>query len=224
MRLLVAEDYTPLRTSLVQGLEEAGFAVDATGDGDEALWYAESNEYDVIVLDLMLPGRDGLAILEHLRKEHNPAHVLVLTAKDTVADRVRGLEQGADDYMVKPFAFAELLARIHSLVRRRYDAKSPVIRVGDLRIDTRTRAVHCGDYRFDLTAREYLLLEYLALRLNQVVTRIEIWEHLYDFNAEPNSNVIDVHIGKLRRKLEEGGRQRLIHTRRGLGYELTEKP
>jgi DNA-binding response OmpR family regulator len=146
--------------------------------------------------------------------------VLILTAKDTLADRVAGLDRGADDYLVKPFAFAELLARINALVRRKYEAKSPVIRIADLEINTQARSARRAGRLMELTAREYLLLEYLALRQDHVVTRTEIWEHIYDFNAEPNSNVIDVYVATLRKKLERGGLPRLIHTRRGLGYIL----
>ena len=224
MRILVVEDYRPLRESLARGLREAGFAVDATGDGEEGFWFADSSDYDVIVLDIMLPSMDGLSILERLRGKQNPTHILLLTAKDTLADRVTGLERGADDYLVKPFAFAELLARIQALVRRKYGTKSPIISVGNLVMDTQARSVRRGRRTLELTRREYRLLEYLALRRNQVVTREEIWEHLYDCNAEPGSNVIDVYIGVLRKKLEIGGMARLIHTRRGLGYILTESP
>ena len=224
MRILVVEDYRPLRESLARGLREAGFAVDATGDGEEGFWFADSSDYDVIVLDIMLPSMDGLSILERLRGKQNPTHILLLTAKDTLADRVTGLERGADDYLVKPFAFAELLARIQALVRRKYGTKSPIISVGNLVMDTQARSVRRGRRTLGLTGREYRLLEYLALRRNQVVTREEIWEHLYDCNAEPGSNVIDVYIGVLRKKLEIGGMARLIHTRRGLGYILTESP
>ena len=220
MRLLLVEDYPPLRRSIAKGLREAGYAVDATGDGEEGLWYASSGEHDVIVLDLMLPKVDGLTILRRLREKGSPAHVLILTAKDTVDDRVRGLELGADDYLVKPFAFDELLARVRALVRRKYEAKSPVIAVGDLEMDTRARAVRRGGRAIGLTAREYALLEFLALRAGQVVTRTDIWEHVYDFAAEPNSNVIDVYVARLRKKLELDGRPPLIHTRRGIGYVL----
>ena len=220
MRLLLVEDYPPLRRSIAKGLREAGYAVDATGDGEEGLWYASSGEHDVIVLDLMLPKVDGLTILRRLREKGSPAHVLILTAKDTVDDRVRGLELGADDYLVKPFAFDELLARVRALVRRKYEAKSPVIAVGDLEMDTRARAVRRGGRAIGLTAREYALLEFLALRAGQVVTRTDIWEHVYDFAAEPNSNVIDVYVARLRKKLERDGRPPLIHTRRGIGYVL----
>ena len=222
MRILVIEDYDPLRKSLAKGLQEAGFAVDATGDGEEGLWYAMDEAYDVIILDLMLPKMDGLSILKKLRARGRQNHVLILTAKDTVDDRVAGLNTGADDYLVKPFAFEELLARVNALVRRQYAVKSPEIRVGDVQIDTGTKSVRRGGEAVELTGREYSLLEFLALRSGQLVTRTEIWEHLYDFNDEPNSNVIDVHVGHLRKKLEKNGWSRLIHTRRGMGYMLTE--
>ncbi len=222
MKVLLVEDYEPIRTSVARGLREAGFAVDATGDGEEGLWYARSGEYDVVVLDLMLPNVDGLTILRRMRAHENPARILILTARDTVADRVQGLDLGADDYLVKPFAFEELLARVRALLRRRYEARSPVLHVGDLEIDTSTRTVRRAGRPVDLTAREYAILELLALRAGQVVTRAEMWEHLYGFDAEPDSNVIDVYIARLRRRLERGKRGRLIHTRRGLGYVLGE--
>ena len=222
MRLLLIEDYSPLRTSVAKGLREAGCAVDATGDGEEGLWYARSGDYDVIVLDLMLPKVDGLTILRRLRDQGNLVHVLILTAKDTVDDRVRGLELGADDYLVKPFAFDELLARVRALIRRKYEAKSAVVEVADLEIDTRTHSARRAGQAIELTAREYSLLEFLALRAGQVVTRTEIWDHVYDFAAEANSNVIDVYIARLRKKLERGGQPPLIHTRRGIGYVLGE--
>ena len=224
MKLLLVEDYDPLRKSLAKGLRESGFAVDATADGKEGLWYARTGEYDVIVLDLMLPGMDGLSILRELRRGESATAVLILTAKDTVADRVRGLDLGADDYLVKPFAFAELLARVRALVRRRYEARSPIVRVADLEIDTTARTARRGGEAIDLTGREYAMLELLAMRAGEVVTRTEIWDHVYDFNAEPNSNVIDVTIGHLRKRLERDGLPRLIHTRRGLGYVLREAP
>ena len=222
MKILLIEDYEPIRTSVAKGLAEAGFAVDATGDGEEGLWYARGGDHDVIILDLMLPKVDGLTILGRLREHENPASVLILTARDTVEDRVKGLDLGADDYLVKPFAFEELLARVRALVRRKYDARSPAIRVADLEIDTSSRTVRRAGRTMDLTAREYAILEFLALRAGQVVTRTELWEHIYDFNAEPDSNVIDVYVGRLRKRLERGKRPRLIHTRRGLGYVLGE--
>jgi DNA-binding response OmpR family regulator len=220
MRVLLIEDYAPLRKSLTQGLREAGFAVDETGDGEEGLWYATSNPYDAIVLDLMLPGLDGLTILKRLRAAGNPVHVLILTARDTVEDRIAGLDIGADDYLVKPFALAELLARLRALTRRAYHGKDPLIRIADLVIDTAARTVTRGKTRIELTAREYALLELLARRRGEVVSRTELWEHCYDFQNESASNVIDVYIGYLRKKLEKPGRPRLIHTRRGQGYQL----
>jgi len=222
VKILVIEDYEPIRTSVAQGFREAGFAVDATGDGEEGLWYARGGDYDVIILDLMLPKVDGLTILGRLREHENPASVLILTAKDTVQDRVKGLDLGADDYLVKPFAFEELLARVRALVRRKYEARSPVISVADLEIDTSARTVRRAGRAVELTAREYAILEFLALRVGQVVTRTEIWDHIYDFDAEPGSNVIDVTVGHLRKRLQRGKRPPLIHTRRGVGYVLGE--
>jgi len=220
MRVLVVEDFRPLRESLVQGLREAGYAVDEAADGETGLWHARSGEHDVIVLDLMLPKIDGLTILKTLRREKCPSHVLVLTAKDTTEDRVRGLDVGADDYLVKPFAFAELLARIRALVRRKFDAKDAIVRVGDLEVDTTRRVARRGGRPLDLSGREYALLEYLALNAHRPVSRTEIWQYVADFNASLESNVIDVYIGLLRKKIEREGSSRLIHTRRGQGYLL----
>ena len=222
MKVLLVEDYRPLQTSLAKGLREAGFAVDATGDGKEGLWYAMGGEYDAIILDLMLPGMDGLSILRKLRAEGRKSHVLILTAKDTVPDRVRGLDLGADDYLVKPFAFEELLARIRSLVRRKYEQKRPCVEVGDLKIDTVAKQVRRGKEEIELTQREYALLEYLALRSGQIVSRSDIWEHVYEFESQATSNVVDVYIGYLRRKIDHPGDRPLIHTVRGRGYVLKE--
>jgi len=222
MRVLVIEDYAPIRNSVAQGLREAGYAVDAAADGREGLWYAESNDYDVIVLDLMLPELPGLTILKRLGAAGSKACVLILTARDALADRLEGLDLGADDYLVKPFALEELLARVRAMVRRRYDQQCPVISVGDLRIDTSARSVVRGDRAIELTAREYALLEYMAVRADQVVSRTEVWEHVYDFHSDAQSNVVDVYVGYLRRKLEAPGETRLIHTRRGQGYFLSE--
>jgi DNA-binding response OmpR family regulator len=220
MKVLVVEDYQLLRESVAQGLREAGFTVDATGDGEEGLWYARSADYDVIVLDIMLPGVDGLTILRRLREKSNDVHVLLLTAKDTTEDRVRGLNSGADDYLVKPFAFAELLARVRALVRRKYDAKSPTIKIEDLELDTAQRIARRGGEVIELSAREYSLLEFLAVRAGQVVTRSDVWEHVYESDSTAESNVVDVFIGHLRRKIERDGLPKLIHTRRGHGYVL----
>ncbi len=220
MRVLIVEDQDRLRNWLKKGLEEADFAVDATGDGKEGLWYALGNSYDVVILDLMLPGMDGLSILRRLREAGHEDQVLILTAKDTVPDRVKGLDQGADDYLVKPFAFDELLARVRALVRRSYGKHSAVIEIGDLRIDTAKRQVWRGEQEVGLRAMEYKLLEYLALRAGETVSRTDIWEHLYDFRSQTASNVVDVYVANLRRKLDRPGEKSLIQTRRGLGYVL----
>ncbi len=220
MRVLVIEDYQPLLKSLTQGLEEAGFAVDASADGEEGLWYARSHDYDAIVLDLMVPGVDGLTILSRLRRDGSSVPVLIVTAKDTVEDRVKGLDLGADDYLVKPFAFEELVARVRALVRRGYDNRDPVIRIDDLEIDTTARTARRDGQRIDLSAREYALLEFLAMRAGQVVSRTAVWEHVYDFHSDPASNVVDVYVGYLRKKIERPGLAKLIHTRRGQGYLL----
>ena len=220
MRLLLVEDYEPLRKSLAKSLREAGFALDVSGDGEEGLWYAQTNPYDAIILDLMLPKMDGLSLLKRLRSEGNQTHALILTAKDTLTDRVVGLNSGADDYLVKPFAFEELLARVRSLVRRRYQDKNPDICVVDLRIDTAAQRVWRDQEEILLTQREFGLLEYLARRQGQAVSRADIWEHVYDFNSEAFSNVVDVYIGHLRRKIDRKGKPLLIHTLRGRGYSL----
>ncbi len=220
MRLLVIEDYEPLRSALVQGFTEHGFAVDATGDGREGLWYARDTVYDTIVLDLMLPALDGLSLLRRIRSEGKRSPVIILTAKDAVPDRVLGLNEGADDYLVKPFAFDELLARVKALVRRKYEVKSSVVQVGLLIVDLTARIVAYDDQDLQLTQLEYGILEVLALRVGHVVSRSEISDHLYGFDAEPNSNAIDVHIAQLRRKLDDRGGANLIHTRRGMGYQL----
>jgi DNA-binding response OmpR family regulator len=222
MRVLVVEDSPRLQRTLGTALRKSGYAVDLAGDGDEGLWLAESHDYDVIILDIMLPKRDGLAVLGELRQHGKATHVLLLTARDTVPDRVRGLRAGADDYLVKPFALEELLARVQSLCRRAYGSKHAVIAVADLQIDTLGRRVRRGPHSVDLTAREYLLLEYLARRRGQVVTRSEIEEHIYDGQVDPMSNVVDSAICTLRKKLAEFGETPLIHTRRGLGYALDE--
>lgn len=217
MRVLIVEDYAPVRTAVRDGLLENGFAVDVASDGEDGLWLAEQNPYDVVILDVMLPKLSGLDVLRRLRGAGSSTAVLLLTARDTIADRVEGLDLGADDYLVKPFAFAELLARVRALVRRSYDKTRAAIEVSDLVIDTTRRLVRRGGRPIVLSAREYALLEYLAMRAGQLVTRTEIWDHVYDFNADVQSNVIDVYIGYLRKKL---GPPPLIHTRRGHGYLL----
>lgn len=218
MRILLVEDYLPLQKSLAKGLREADFAVDAAGDGQEGLWYAMSNDYDVIILDIMLPKLDGLSILTKIREKNKNTHILILTAKDTVEDRIKGLDLGADDYLIKPFAFKELLARIRALTRRRYEQKSPDIKIEDLLIDTTSHRVWRVNEEIILTSREYMLLEYLARRAGEVVSRTDIWEHIYEFNSEASSNVVDVYIGYLRKKIEKNNQSPLLRTVRGQGY------
>ncbi len=222
MRILVVEDYEPLAKSMIQGLREAGYAVDRAANGDEALALAAAGSYDALVLDLMIPGIDGMTVLRHLRQGGSATPILVVTARDQVPDRIGGLDAGADDYLVKPFAFDELLARLRSVIRRRYRASANVLLVADLEIDLAGRTTKRGGQPIALSAREFALLEYLVLRRGQIVTRAEVWEHVYDFASEPSSNVIDVYVGYLRRKLGDGedGAARLIRTHRGLGYSL----
>jgi DNA-binding response OmpR family regulator len=220
MRLLVIEDYLPLLSSVSQGLREAGYAVDTATDGQTGFDCADSTAYDAVILDLMLPKLDGITLLQRLRGHKNTTPVLILTARDRVEDRVRGLDVGADDYLVKPFAFAELLARVRAIIRRRYQTAASTIRVGDLEIDTTARTVRRQGKAIALSGREFALLEYLAARRGQVVSRAEIWEHVYDFASEPSSNVVDVYVGYLRKKLDTGPGAKLIQTRRGQGYVL----
>jgi DNA-binding response OmpR family regulator len=216
MRVLLVEDSSIIRRSVSKALRHAGFAVDVAPDGEEGLAAAELNEYDCLILDIMLPKIDGLTVLQRLRAAGSKTHVLLLTARDTVQDRVTGLTQGADDYLVKPFALAELLARVEALCRRAYGEKSASLHVGPLRLDLAARRVHRDDAELELTAREWRLLEYLALRRGEVVPRTEIEAHIYDDLVEPMSNVVDTAVYSLRRKIGP----ELIKTRRGLGYVL----
>lgn len=223
MRLLIVEDFAALREELARGLTDQGYAVDASGDGVEAWWYLTSNTYDLVILDLMVPGMSGLQILTNLRAAQKNMPVLILTAMDGVEDRVRGLDLGADDYLTKPFAVVELLARVRSLVRRGHGVRRTVLQIADLTIDTVARVVRRGGQEVLLTPREFALLEYLVVRAGDVVTRAELWEHLYDFASDATSNVLDAHVARLRRKLSPVGTTPLIHTRRGVGYVLAEQ-
>ena len=224
MRILVVEDSLRLQRSLSGALRKTGYAVDVAGDGEEGLWLAGSHDYDVIVLDIMLPKRDGLSVLAELRRRGQAVHVLLLTARDTVSDRVTGLQAGADDYLVKPFALEELLARVHALGRRAYGTKQPRLQVGPVEIDTLARCARRAGQAVDLTAREYLLLEYLVRRRGEVVSRADIEAHIYDEQVDPMSNVVDSAICSLRKKIGAAGDPPLIHTRRGLGYVLDDAP
>lgn len=217
MRVLLVEDSERLQRSVAAALRRVGYAVDTASDGEEGLWLAQSNNYDAMILDLMLPKIDGLAVLRTLREAGRDTHVLILTARDTVADRVTGLQGGADDYLVKPFALEELLARVDALCRRAYGAKQTVLRVGPLAVDTASRSAQMHDAALDLSPREFALLEYLARRAGEVVSRSEIEAHLYDEQVDPLSNVVDSAVCLLRKKLGAP----LIQTRRGQGYVLT---
>ncbi|HET6246872.1 MAG TPA: response regulator transcription factor [Tepidisphaeraceae bacterium] len=220
MRVLVAEDHASLARSIADGLREEDYAVDLTHDGEEALRNMNGTAYDCAILDIMLPGKTGWQILETARRQGSKTPVLFLTARDAIEDRVRGLDLGADDYMLKPFAFEELLARVRALIRRHHGHAAAPIVVGDLQIDTSAKSVSRAGKPISLSAREYVLLEYLALRAGQVVSRTEIWEHLYDQNDDNMSNVVDVYIGYLRTKIDRDHDAKLIHTRRGMGYVL----
>lgn len=220
MRILLIEDSKRLQTYISKALKKAGIAVDVTGDGEEGLYFSQNIEYDTIILDLMLPKLDGLSILKSLRKQGNKIHILILTAKDTVEDRVKGLQLGADDYLVKPFAMEELIARVQSLIRRSYNIKSPYLEIGSLVIDTARRIVTRAEKEIELPPREYALLEYLVLHKNRVVSRTEIETHIYNDEADLMSNVVNSAICTIRKKIDEPGTPSLIETKRGMGYML----
>ncbi|MEO7969960.1 MAG: response regulator transcription factor, partial [bacterium] len=199
---------------------EQAFAVDVTGDGDEALYKSSINDYDAIILDVMIPGRDGFSVCRELRATGLVVPVIMLTARDTVQDRITGLDIGADDYLTKPFAVAELLARLRALMRRGHVVRPATIQIADLVLDTRAQRATRAKRELGLTGKEYALLEYLAREQGRVVSRAEIAEHVWDENFDPLTNLIDVHINRLRRKVDSGFATRLIHTRRGAGYML----
>lgn len=220
MKILFIEDSDRLRRSLGRGLERSGYAVDLAADGREGLEFARSYDYDVIVLDLMLPVLPGLEVLRALREEGNDVHILILSAKDQIDDRVRGLEMGADDYLVKPFDFDELCARIEALVRRRYRVKSPEIEIGPLRIDRSAKIVSREGEPLRLTPKEFALLEYLALRRGRVITQTQLVDQLYDSEADVGSNVVEVLVSTLRKKIHTPGEPPIVRTRRGFGYVI----
>lgn len=218
LKLLLIEDSEKLQCHLGKGLRKLGHELQAATDGKMGLWYAQSQDYDVIILDLMLPGLDGLSLLSRLRKSGRDTSVLILTAKDKVADRVQGLRSGADDYLIKPFAFDELVARIEVLARRRFGLRDSKITIQGLTLDTVTRTALRSGHVIELTAREYQLLEFLMLRRGRVFSRAEIEAKICDENFDVNSNVVDTAIYALRRKIDLPGEPSIIVTRRGMGY------
>jgi two-component system copper resistance phosphate regulon response regulator CusR len=224
MKILVVEDEEKTAAYLRKGLTEQGFVVDVCGQGDEGLVAARSSGYDLLILDVMLPERDGWSVLSELRRTGHETPVLYLTARDAVQDRVKGLELGADDYLVKPFAFSELLARIRNIFRRGPHRQPDVLRIADLELDLmRHRASRAGQ-RLDLTPKEFALLSLLARRQGEVLTRTLIAEQVWDMNFDSNTNVVDVHVRRLRAKVDDPFEPKLIHTVRGVGYVLEERP
>ena len=220
MRILVIEDEVKIAQLVKRGLKEEGYAVDVAGDGEEGHFLLSSNEYDVIILDLMLPKIDGLTLCRTLRKEGNQTPIIMLTAKDTVKDKVKGLDSGADDYLPKPFAFEELLARVRVLLRKKDGRVQTQLKVEDLCLDLLTHKVTRGEREIDLTVKEYALLEYLMRNAGNIVTRTMISEHVWDINFDTFTNVIDVYINYLRNKIDSGFENKMIHTVRGKGYLL----
>lgn len=220
MRILLVEDEPDVAQMLAKGLREQSYAVDVAADGDSALHLVFLNNYDLIVLDVMLPLKDGFAVCRELRASESSVPVLMLTARDDVQDRITGLDAGADDYLVKPFDFHELLARLRALLRRGRTLQPEILEIADLIIDTRSHEISRAAKLIELTAKEYALLEYLARRANQVVSRSEIAEHVWDENFDPFSNLIEVYIQRLRRKIDDGREPKLIRTLRGEGYRL----
>jgi two-component system OmpR family response regulator len=222
MRVLVVEDIEKMAALLRRGLSEEGYAVDVTMTGEEAVWMATGNPYDAVVLDVMLPDFDGFEVCRRIRREGQWAPVLMLTARDGVTDRVRGLDAGADDYLTKPFAFAELLARLRALIRRGHQERPPVLAVGDLTLDPATKMVHRGDQAIGLTAKELSLLEYFMRHPGEVLSRTRILEHVWDFAYDGDSNVIEVYVRYLREKIDRPFGRDSIQTVRGVGYRFTD--
>src|SRR5436190_4148298 len=218
MRVLIAEDDAGVQRFVVKGLKEQAYAVDAVSTGSEALEQAEINSYDLIILDVMLPGLSGLEVCRRLRESGLQIPVLMLTARDAVEDRITGLDHGADDYLTKPFEFRELLARLRALLRRSGELRPAKITVADLLLDTAAQSVSRAGRNVSLTAKEYALLEYLARNAGRVVGRAEIAEHVWDETFDPFSNLIEVYVNRVRRKIDTDSRRPLLHTRRGAGY------
>ena len=220
MRILLVEDDTRIAGFVAKGLRENSYAVDVAVDGDEATYFASINNYDLFILDVNLPKKDGFVVCKELRESGNKKPVLMLTARDAIDDRISGLDIGADDYLIKPFEFRELLARLRALLRRQTEVRPPKIVIADLEIDTVSQSVRRGGRPIDLTAKEYSLIEFLALNKGKVVGREEISEHVWDDTFDPFSNLIEVYIKRLRKKLDEAFEVQLIQTRRGSGYIL----
>ncbi len=220
MRILLIEDDARVASFVRRGLREEQYAVDMAADGEKALFEAQVNSYDLIILDLMLPKKDGIQVLKALRASQNHTPVLILTAKDKMRDKVEGLNAGADDYLTKPFGFEELLARVRVLLRRRGDIMPTTLSAGDLKLDTLKHRAKRGDKDIPLTNREYALLEFFLRRPNQVITRTMLSEYVWETHFDSFSNVIDVHIARLRQKIDGETDQKLIHTLRGKGYML----
>ncbi|HTX53257.1 MAG TPA: response regulator transcription factor [Candidatus Baltobacteraceae bacterium] len=220
MRILVVEDDKKVASFVQKGLEEEGYAVDVAPDGETGLMMAQDRVHDVFVFDVLLPKKSGLQVVRELRQARIATPVLLLTARDTIEDKVQGLDAGADDYLTKPFAFAELLARVRALLRRGTDARSPKLQVADLVLDPTTRSVTRGGSPISLTNREFALLEYLLRNAGRVVTRTMIAERVWDYNFDSGTNVIDVYINYLRKKIDAGKEPKLLHTIRGAGYML----
>lgn len=224
MRILLVEDDPTLAQFVSKGLREHSYAVDVAGNGDAAVYQAAINPYDAIVLDVMLPRQDGFSVCREIRRRGMTMPVLMLTARDSVSDRVAGLDTGADDYLTKPFDFSELLARLRALLRRGPAMKSPVIRIADLELDTHAQRAFRGGRPIHLTTREYSLLEFLSRNVDTVVGRADISDHVWDDNYDPASNLIESYINRLRRKIDTAGLAPLIHTRRGAGYMMSAIP
>ena len=222
MRVLVVEDHPRMSGLLKRGLEEEGFAVDVAGTGEDGLWLASENAYDAIVLDVMLPGVDGFGVLEQLRKAERWAPVLLLTARDAIDDRVHGLDIGGDDYLTKPFAFPELLARLRALIRRGVRERPAVLELGDLALDPASRVVRRGSTEVALTAKEFSLLETLMRHPGEVLSKTYLIEHVWDFAFDVDSNVVEVYVSTLRRKIDKPFGRRSLETVRGAGYRLRE--
>lgn len=220
MRILIVEDEKSLADIVKKGLEEEGYTVDVAYNGEDGLYMAENEPSDIIILDIMLPVVDGMTILKKIRKAGIKTPVLMLTAKDTVMDKVSGLDSGADDYLTKPFSFEELLARIRALLRRDSGVKTSIIEIGDLVIDMASHEIKRDGRLISLSAKEYVLLEYMAINRNKVLSRTTLTEHLYDQDFDLDSNVIDVFINRLRNKIDRNFDKKLIHTVRGAGYML----